>query len=134
MIELRIDTEGLGSSLREALEQSAAGAMAALEAGARVIEAEAKRRCPVDSGHLRRSIRAGVRMEDGDLVAEVGTSVPYAIHVEYGHRARRAVRGSEKKPAGFVPGRYFLKGAFDSQKDRAVRVVCARLAQKGGRA
>ena len=48
------------------------------------IERKAKRRCPVDTGRLRASIRTTF-YKDG-LAAEVGTDVEYAPYVEFGTR------------------------------------------------
>ena len=45
------------------------------------IEAEAKKRCPVDTGRLRASITPEVKSA---IEGQVGTNVEYAIDVEYG--------------------------------------------------
>ena len=49
------------------------------------IEATSKSLAPVSTGNLRRSITTNIK-DDGEesIVAEVGTNVEYAIHVEYG--------------------------------------------------
>jgi HK97 gp10 family phage protein len=51
--------------------------------------------CPVDTGHLKNSLQPGgednvFEFEDGGLVAVVGTSVLYAVFVEFGTRNMRA--------------------------------------------
>lgn len=51
-----------------------------LETAALVVEGEAKNRCPVDTGHLRRSITKEV---DGKE-ARIGTNIHYAPYVELG--------------------------------------------------
>jgi HK97 gp10 family phage protein len=53
-------------------------------------QAEARARCPVDSGRLRNSIALDVREEPGRTVGTVGTSVHYARHVEHGTRRMHA--------------------------------------------
>lgn len=126
-VTVRIDVSGVTASLEEYLRATEGKMLSALEAGAKVIQAEAKRRAPVDTGNLKKSIKTAARMEGREAVATVGSNLHYAIHVEYGHRTRKAVKGEQKKPIRWIPGRYFLKGAFDSQRDRAVRVICARL-------
>ena len=52
-----------------------------LEAGGFMVEADAKRLCPVDTGRLRASIHT--RKESWNTVI-VGTDVEYAPYVEYG--------------------------------------------------
>ena len=52
-----------------------------LEAGGFLVEGDAKRLCPVDTGRLRSSIHT--RKEDWNKVI-VGTDVEYAPYVEYG--------------------------------------------------
>lgn len=48
------------------------------------IEATAKRLTPVDTGHLRRSITTDIQDNGDSIVAEVGTNVEYALHIEHG--------------------------------------------------
>ena len=54
----------------------------ALRMIAAMIEAEAKRLCPVDTGRLRASITHVV--DEGRLIAMAGSDVLYAIFVEMG--------------------------------------------------
>ena len=54
---------------------------------------------PVDTGELRKSSRS-------DGKNEMGYSVGYAPHVEYGHRSRGG---------GWVNGQYYLKNNVDEQ-------------------
>ena len=54
----------------------------ALRMIAAMIEAEAKRLCPVDTGRLRASITYIV--DEGRLTAMAGSNVLYAIYVEMG--------------------------------------------------
>ena len=51
-----------------------------------IVEASAKRKCPVDTGRLRKSINT-VRKK---LSVTVGTSVKYAPYVEFGTSKMRA--------------------------------------------
>jgi HK97 gp10 family phage protein len=50
------------------------------------IETGAKRRCPVDEGRLRSSIRTDLKK----LAADIGTNVEYAPFVEFGTVKQRA--------------------------------------------
>ena len=126
-VTVHIDVSAVTASLEEYLRATEGKMLSALEAGAKVIQAEAKRRAPVDTGGLKKSIKTAARMEGREAVATVGSNLHYAIHVEYGHRTGCAKNKTRRKPIRWIPGRYFLKGAFDSQRDRAVRVICARL-------
>lgn len=158
-VTVHIDVSGVSASLEEYLRATEGKMLSALEAGAKVIQAEAKRRAPVrksqqeekteeatkrkrsakkrtkngkkasakKGGQLKKSIKTAARMEGREAVATVGSNLHYAIHVEYGHRTGCAKNKTRRKPIRWIPGRYFLKGAFDSQRDRAVRVICARL-------
>lgn len=58
------------------------------------VQREARRRCPVDTGRLRSSIRP--TFHDNGLAAEVGTDVAYAADVEYG-TAPHEIRPKRKK-------------------------------------
>lgn len=69
----------------------------------------AAKNTPVDSGALRRSLRAEYPALHKD--GEVGYTMEYAPHVEYGHRL--VIRGQE---CGFVPGQYYLKRAVDDAR------------------
>lgn len=46
----------------------------------------AKARCPVDTGNLRASITWELARQGDELVARIGTNVPYAIYVHEGTR------------------------------------------------
>ena len=49
-----------------------------------LIEAEAKKKCPVDEGRLRASITHETKRNEKEIVGLVGTNVEYAPYVEYG--------------------------------------------------
>lgn len=53
------------------------------------VESGAKRRCPVDTGRLRSSIRSTLGTDDKGLVGRVGTEVDYALAVHEGHKEYR---------------------------------------------
>lgn len=48
------------------------------------MEANAKNLAPVDTGHLRRSIKSDVNNTSTGVRGEVNANVEYAIYVEYG--------------------------------------------------
>ncbi|HMM32069.1 MAG TPA: HK97 gp10 family phage protein [Clostridia bacterium] len=118
-LEVKIDADRLARRFRALGEKVETRAAEAIMSGARVLQAEAKRRAPVDTGMLRRSIAARVVHQGDDVVGQVGTNVHYAIHVEYGHRLGKGKR--------YVPGRYFLKGAATAKRNAAIGAVVANL-------
>jgi len=63
----------------------------AVSAGAAVVERDAKIRCPVDTGTLRRSLREMKQNKTpGRIESQIGTDTEYAPHVEFGTRYQRA--------------------------------------------
>lgn len=144
MAEIKIDVQGLRNKFRaygQAVTQEAVPV--ALERGALVVEREAKRRAPVDDGHLRRSITHRIVDQEGELVAQVGTNLHYAIHVEFGHRTRlgkgykssalyRYAKGKGKRPTiAYVPGRFFLKGALEAKRKVVTGIITKHVQQAG---
>ena len=62
--------------------------------------AEAKKRCPVDEGRLRNSIRTNTyRDSEGVITTEVGSNVDYAPHIEFG---TKWIAGGRVKELGLV--------------------------------
>jgi HK97 gp10 family phage protein len=59
-----------------------------INATALEVTGEAKRRCPVDTGRLRASIRP--RFDTDGFAADVYTDVKYAPFIEYGTKRMRA--------------------------------------------
>lgn len=118
-LDISIDVRNALRRFRELGEKVETQAAAAVMQGARVLQAEAKRRCPVDTGLLRRSIAARVVRQGDDVVGQVGTNVHYAIHVEYGHRLGKGKR--------YIPGRYPLKGAATAKRNAAIGAAIAGL-------
>lgn len=66
------------------------------------LEAGAKRKAPVDTGTLKRSI--GLELEDGGLTAVVEPTAEYAAYVEFGTR--------------FMAAQPYLKPAWETQKEQ----------------
>lgn len=68
-------------------------------------------------GGLRRSLRT--TMPSASSPGEVGYTIHYAPHVEYGHRqkiGRYVPQIGKRLKASFVPGQYFLKNAVDDTR------------------
>jgi len=78
--------------------------------GAFINEREAKRLCPVDTGNLKNSIRSEViEQHHHYAIAETGTNVEYAPHVEFGTEEMAA------QP--------FLRPALDENESRIRRAI-----------
>ena len=80
MSNLEIDARAFLSSLDKYQEDVLEGLQQDIEKAALTLEKNAKQNCPVDTGKLRASITTEV----GNLEAEVGTNVEYALYVEFG--------------------------------------------------
>lgn len=72
------------ASLVDFARESNAAVEAAMMQAALAVEAEAKDRCPANTGALRRSITSAVRREGGGVVGYVGTNLEYAPYVHEG--------------------------------------------------
>lgn len=121
----------------------------AAQAGAMVIETEAKQRAPRKTGTLIRSIHSEITKQDASqAAAAVGTNVEYGSHVEYGTgihgptgqpiliRPRRpggalrfqigdrVVFARQVRNPGMRP-RPFLEPAFDAKQREASEAVAA---------
>ncbi|MBX6361316.1 MAG: HK97 gp10 family phage protein [Acidobacterium ailaaui] len=78
--------EAVEQALQAALESMTEQINEAVQEAALYCQAQAKRRCPVDTGRLRSSIE----YQPGYLEAQVETNVYYAPFVEYGTRKMTA--------------------------------------------
>lgn len=82
--ELQSKFKALDNELQTVLSQ-------AVSAGAAVVDRDAKIRCPVDTGTLRRSIREMKQNKSpGRIESQVGTDIEYAHAVEFGTDRQRA--------------------------------------------
>jgi Bacteriophage HK97-gp10, putative tail-component len=100
----------LGKGLKGYRRMLAGELKKALTATVLDIEAEAKRRCPVDTGRLRASITPDIRSPTEGFV---GTNVEYAAAVEYGSRPHE-IRPRNGKALKFSVGG--TKGGYVSTK------------------
>lgn len=93
---MKINIKVIGAKLiiNELLKRAKASNSAlhkAVTKAALIVEGEAKKLAPVDTGRLRASITHDV-IENilGEIQGRVGTNVDYAVHVEYGTRKQPA--------------------------------------------
>lgn len=105
-----------------------------------LVERDAKRAAPVDTGRLRASIASQVRVEGTSVTGVVGSNVVYAAAVELGSRPHFPPPGAlsawASRHGGMNPylvaraisrrgtrPRHFLKGAFEQNKARITRIL-----------
>lgn len=74
---------GLGGDIKESCRKG-------LERGAKKIQKNAKYLAPVDTGHLRNSIKTKSEIIQEGVEAQVYTNVEYAPYVEFGTGQRGA--------------------------------------------
>lgn len=109
-----------GAALRELLLSPEGPIADDLRRRARRVKEDARRRCPVDTGRLQKSITDEIRRDAVGLVARVGTNVEYARAVHdgtgiYGPKGAPIARVSKKGKTYFVQGQKgqpFLKDAL----------------------
>ncbi|MBW7649789.1 HK97-gp10 family putative phage morphogenesis protein [Anoxybacillus sp. ST4] len=75
------------------------------------VEAEAKLRAPVKTGHLRRSISHETENSETQSKAYIGTNVEYAPYVEFG------VASKNIKPQPY------LRPAIEENKDKIKEII-----------
>jgi len=82
-------------------------------------EQKAKLLCPVDTGHLRRSISTEINETTDKILVDVLTNVEYGSYVEY---------GTSRQPA-----QPFMKPAYESQKVQFERDISETVRRELGR-
>lgn len=102
-MEIRLQAPGIEDLERVLARKSAVdfGAVVAKQAKDMLTRAREEGGTPVDTGELRKSSKANPRS------GEMGYTVEYAPHVEYGHRTRNG---------GFVQGQRFLQANVETQR------------------
>ena len=97
------------------------GVRASVEAACKLMEDEAKRLCPVDTGRLQDSIATTIDDSGKTIIGRVGTDVEYAVFVEYG----TGLRGAASAGAGEgpysptwpgMPAQPYLRPALDNNR------------------
>lgn len=142
-MKIRIDTAGFQRDMEGFAEAMRAAVEGAVRDSCDVIEADAKARCPRDTGFLRSSITSDVQPWFGAVFGRVGTNVDYAPYVHEGTglfsrtgQGRKDVpwryqddRGAWHTTSGQKP-QPFLEEAADANRERIVAIFAERL--KGG--
>jgi Bacteriophage HK97-gp10, putative tail-component len=139
----------IDTSAVERLQRSLAGAepiirqemVAGMQRVALTVEGSAKRFAPVQTGHLRRSITHNVTALGANIIARIGTNVPYAIYVEEGRgpivaRPGRWLRFTiggvviYTKRVGPAKGQHFMKRAIAVNRAAVVREFGTNVPQR----
>lgn len=81
----------------------------AMEKACLLVEGDAKRICPVDTGRLRASLSHEIEKKGDETVGRVGTNVEYGVYVEYGTSKMSA------KP--------YLRPALENNKGKIKRLL-----------
>jgi hypothetical protein len=77
------------------------------------VQNRARGYCPVDTGRLRSSISSVSGRDSLGFYVEVGTSVEYAVPVEFGHLTRQPGPQSRRRGGQrFVPAQPFMRPAL----------------------
>lgn len=130
----------LAQKLRVLGDRMADAIMAAVTAGAMVIQNEAKALAPVRSGTLRRSIVIEKidKSSSGATVA-IGPSEPYGKYIEFGTGVYAEGGGGRQTPWTFQAGdgswvttrgmkpKPFMRPAYDSKRTEALKEIEATL-------
>lgn len=100
-IDLANDVGKAIEANKEARAKVEAVLMKGVEKALTVIEADAKRFCPVDEGRLRSSITHTVEASNEQARGRVGTNVTYAPYVHEGTGIYARNGNGRKKPWGY---------------------------------
>ena len=127
--------DALQKALKRLAEQCPQRTEEALTQACADIEAEAKERCPVDTGELRRSITSDViKKDEGHYVGRVGTNLYYAVFAHEGtglysrtNKGRKDVPWHYRDEQGKWHTTYgqvaqpFLQDAVDVKSDEIIK-------------
>ena len=81
MEDFKIVADNIDNVIKDKLPDALA---AAIEKACLIVEADAKKNCPVDDGQLRQSITHEVTTDNGKIEGVIGTNIEYAPYVEIG--------------------------------------------------
>lgn len=106
--ELLSKIQNLGGSIEEGIYKGVGNYVSK-------IQADARRNCTVDTGHLRNSIHIKVKYEKEEIVGTVGTNLDYALYVELGTGPIGA-KSPKMLPPNIKP-KYKTQGWYYKAKD-----------------
>ena len=100
MEDYKIVLDNLDKAIKDKIPDALKTAM---EKACLIVEADAKKNCPVDDGQLRQSITHDVSTDNGTIEGTIGTNVEYAPYVEIGTGIYSA-EGTGRKGGWLYPG------------------------------
>ena len=106
--ELLSKIQNLGGSIEEGIYKGVGNYVSK-------IQADARRNCTVDTGHLRNSIHIKVKYKKEEIVGTVGTNLDYALYVELGTGPIGA-KSPKMLPPNIKP-KYKTQGWYYKAKD-----------------
>lgn len=132
------DNEGFVRSISDATLEIIRETTGKMDTACLVVEAEAKKKCPVDQGVLRASITRETEADAHEIVGRIGSILEYAPYVHQGTGIYAADGDGRKTPWGYTvkAGKYkgfhwtkgqkpqpFLKNAVFSSRTKIERVL-----------
>lgn len=103
-----------------------AASMGIFKAGL-LVEGDAKRLCPVDTGRLRSSITTERRFDGDKPVASVGSNVEYGPYVEFGTGQSGEPSVSHRVDWAGQPPKPFMRPAMHANRDNIAQVVASEV-------
>ena len=88
-----------------------------------LVEGDAKRLCPVDTGRLRSSITTEKRFDGDKPVASVGSNVEYGLYVEFGTGQNGDPSVDHRVDWAGQPPKPFMRPAMHINQDNISRIV-----------
>jgi HK97 gp10 family phage protein len=110
----------------------------AAKSAAKVLLEEAKARVPVKTGNLKKSLGINTRTKKGNIIVYVSPREGkkakydgfYGRFVELGHILREKGKGRNGKVIGHVPPKPFLRPAFETKGEEAIKVFVKTLKEE----
>lgn len=88
-----------------------------------LVEGDAKRLCPVDTGRLRSSITTEKRFDGDKPIASVGSNVEYGLYVEFGTGQNGDPLVDHRVDWAGQPPKPFMRPAMHVNQDNISRIV-----------
>lgn len=103
---------------------------AAIQAGASTLAKRIKAAAPVDTGALRKSIKAKrKRGKPTEVQSDVVTTAPHAHLIEFGHALKKGT-GDKQTTIGQVPANPFFRNTLDQSRGDIVREITKKIVDR----
>lgn len=102
----------------------------AIQAGASALAKRIKAATPVDTGTLRKSIKAKrKRGKPTEIQSDVVSTAPHAHLIEFGHALKKG-RGDKQTTIGHVPANPFFRNTLDQSRGEIVREITKKIVDR----